>query len=58
MGNQIKINDEETQQVITISDPNFYGPAIPAQDNAYSDSSCVVQIGNTNANNITFNYRL
>ena len=56
MSNQIRINDEETQQVITINDPNFYGPAIPAQDNAYSDSSCVVQIGNTAANNITFNY--
>lgn len=56
MSNQIRINDEETQQVITINDPNFYGPAIPMQDNAYSDSSCVVQIGNTAANNITFNY--
>jgi replicative DNA helicase len=56
MGNQIRIVDEETQQLIVIDDPNFYGPAIPAQDSAYSDSSCVVQIGNTAANSVTFNY--
>ena len=54
--NQIQINDEETQQVITITNPNFYGPAVSLQDTAYSDSSCVVQMGNTNANNVTFNY--
>ena len=56
MANQIQVNDQETNQVITINDPNFYGPAIPAQDIAYSDSSCSVQIGNTNPNNVTFNY--
>lgn len=56
MSNQIQINDQETNQLITISDPNFYGPAMNAQDNAYSDSSCVVQIGNTAPNNVTFNF--
>ena len=56
MNNQIQINDQETNQVITINDPNFYGPAICSQDIAYTDSSCVVQIGNTAPNNITFNY--
>ena len=56
MSNQIQINDQETNQVITINDPNFYGPAICSQDIAYTDSSCVVQIGNTTPNNITFNY--
>ena len=56
MSNQIQINDQETNQVITINDPNFYGPAICSQDIAYTDSSCVVQIGNTAPNNITFNY--
>lgn len=56
MSNQIQINDQETNQVITINDPNFYGPAICSQDIAYTDSSCVVQIGNTAPNNITFNF--
>lgn len=56
MGNQIQINDQETNQVITINDPNFYGPAIPAQDTAYIDTSCSIQIGTQNPNNITFNF--
>ena len=56
MSNQIQINDQETNQVITINDPDVYGPAICSQDIAYTDSSCVVQIGNTAPNNITFNY--
>ena len=55
MGNQIQINDQETNQVITINDPNFYGPAISTQDNAYTDTSCSIQIGTQNPNNITFN---
>ena len=56
MSNQLQVNDQETNQVITINDPNFYGPAIPTQDQAYTDSSCVIQIGQTAPNNITFNY--
>ena len=56
MGNQIQINDQETNQVITINDPNFYGPAISTQDNAYTDTSCSIQIGTQNPNNITFNF--
>ena len=56
MSNQLQINDQETNQVITINDPNFYGPAIPTQDQAYTDSSCVIQIGQTAPSNITFNY--
>ena len=56
MSNQLQINDQETNQVITINDPNFYGPAIPTQDQAYTDSSCVIQIGQPAPSNITFNY--
>lgn len=56
MGNQIQINDQETNQMITINDPNFYGPAIPAQDIAYTDTTCSIQIGNQNPNNVTFNF--
>lgn len=56
MSNQIKVNDQETQQTITINEPNFYGPAISTQDIAYSDSSCSIQIGNTNPETINFNY--
>ena len=56
MSNQLQVNDQETNQVITIHDPNFYGPAIPTQDQAYTDSSCVIQIGQTAPSNITFNY--
>ena len=56
MSNQLQVNDQETNQVITIHDPNFYGPAIPTQDQAYTDSSCVIQIGQTTPSNITFNY--
>ena len=56
MGNQIQINDQETNQVITINDPNFYGPAIPTQDTAYTDTSCSIQIGTQNPNNITFKF--
>ena len=56
MSNQLQVNDQETNQVITINDPNFYGPAIPTQDQAYADSSCVIQIGQTAPSNITFNY--
>ena len=56
MSNQIRINDEETNQVVVIDNPNFYGPAIPAQTAAYTDSSCSIQIGNTNPSNITFDY--
>lgn len=56
MGNQIQINDQETNQMITINDPNFYGPAIPTQDTAYTDTSCTIQIGNQNPNNLTFNF--
>ena len=56
MSNQIKVNDQETQQTITINEPNFYGPAIPTQDIAYSDSSCSIQIGSTNPETINFHY--
>ena len=56
MPNQIQINDQETNQIITINDPNFYGPAISASDNAYVDTSCSIQIGNTNPENISFKY--
>ena len=56
MSNQLQVNDQETNQVITINDPNFYGTAIPTQDQACTDSSCVIQIGQTAPSNITFNY--
>lgn len=56
MSNQIQINDQETNQMITINDPNFYGPAIPVQDTAYVDTSCSIQIGNQNPNNLTFKF--
>ena len=56
MSNQIRINDKETNQLIVIDNPNFYGPAIPAQDTAYEDSSCVMTIGNTNPQAVTFKY--
>ena len=56
MSNQIQITDQETNQIISIDNPNFYGPAISAQDAAYSDSSCVLQVGNTSPNNIVFNF--
>ena len=55
MNNQIQVNDQETNQLITITNPNFYGPTIPTQDIAYSDS-CYIQIGNQNPNNAVFNY--
>lgn len=56
MGNQLQVNDQETNELITINDPNFYGPAIPTQDQAYTDSSCEIQIGQTAPNTITFKY--
>ena len=55
MNNQIQVTDQETNQLITITDPNFYGPAIPTQDSAYTDS-CSIQIGNTLPNNAVFRY--
>lgn len=56
MANQIKINDAETNKVITIDNPNFYGPVIANQDTAYIDNSCVIQIDNTAPNNVSFKY--
>ena len=56
MSNQVQIQDQETNQLIVIDNPNFYGPAIPAQDTAYTDSSCLITIGNQNPHNVTFNY--
>ena len=56
MGNQIQINDQETNQTITINDPNFYGPVIPLQDTAYTDTSCSIQIGAQSPNNLTFKF--
>jgi replicative DNA helicase len=56
MGNQVRVNDQETNQLITIDNPNFYGPAIPAQDIAYTDSSCTITIGNTASQPIEFKY--
>lgn len=56
MANQIKVNDQETLEVITINEPNFYGPTISTQDAAYSDSSCSIQIGNTNPETVKFHY--
>lgn len=54
--NRIQVNDLETNQVVLIDNPNFYGPAIGVQDAAYTDSNCVVQIGNTNSNVVSFNF--
>lgn len=56
MANQIQITDQETNQIISIDNPNFYGPAIGSQDAAYSDSSCTLQVGNTSPSNVTFNF--
>lgn len=56
MSNQIQVTDQETNQVININNPNFYGPVIGSQDIAYSDSSCVLQVGNTAPNNVVFNF--
>lgn len=56
MENQIKVNDQESQEVITINQPNFYGPAMCVQDTGYTDTSCSIQIGNTNPHVITFNH--
>ena len=55
MNKQIRINDQETNQTITITNPNFYGPAIPIQDTAYTDG-CMIQVGNTTPENVQFNY--
>lgn len=56
MSNQIQITDQETNKVITIDNPNFYGPTIGVQDAAYTDSSCSVQIDNTASNPVVFNF--
>lgn len=56
MDNKIQISDQETNSLITITNPNFYGPAISQQDDAYVDASCTVQIDQTNPENISFSY--
>lgn len=56
MDNRIQINDQETNSTITITNPNFYGPAISTQDDAYVDTSCSIQIDQTNPENIAFSY--
>lgn len=56
MANQVKINDQETGQVITIDNPNFYGPVIPQQDVEYTDASCTMTIGAQNPNQVSFKY--
>lgn len=56
MENRIQINDQETNSVITIDNPNFYGPALGVQDTAYTDSSCSIQIGQTAPNTVTFKF--
>ena len=56
MSNQIRITDKETNQLITIDNPNFYGPTISAQDIAYEDNSCTMTIGNTAPQVVSFKY--
>lgn len=56
MANQVQINDQETGQVITIDNPNFYGPVVPQQDVEYTDSSCTMTIGTQNPNQVSFKY--
>lgn len=56
MVNQVQITDQETNRLITINNPNFYGPTINANDQGYTDSSCSVQIDQTQPENITFEF--
>lgn len=56
MDNKIQINDQETNRLITINNPNFYGPAISVQADAYSDTSCSIQVDQANPDTITFNF--
>lgn len=56
MGNQIQINDQETNKVIKIDNPNFYGPTINTQDIGYVDSSCSIQVDQTQPESITFEF--
>lgn len=53
--NQINVRDEETGLDITINNQNFYGPAIPKQNAAYTEGNCTVSIAG-NTKNITFSY--
>ena len=56
MSNQIRITDKETNKVITVNNPNFYGPTINVQNLAYSDASCSIQIDNSSPETVTFNF--
>lgn len=51
----IVIQDQETNERVSIENPSFYGPAISNQDNAYTDSSCNVTVNNS-TKNIVFNF--
>lgn len=53
---QVKVNDLGLGYEVTINNPNFYGPAIPMQDIAYSDSSCSVALGDDQFRPVTFNF--
>ena len=55
-GNQVQVHDQETDQLITIDNPNFYGPAVSVQDTAYRDSTCNITIGSQKPAAITFDY--
>jgi replicative DNA helicase len=58
MDRQIKINDLETNKTITITNPTFYGPAVPVQDAGYTEAGCTLDLndGTGNLTNISFTY--
>lgn len=53
---KIVIQDKETGSDITVVNPNFYGPAIPSQDNAYEENNCSLDMGNGKAVPVKFAY--
>lgn len=53
--NEVIIKDQETGQDIRIINPNFFGPVISSQDEAYTDSSCTVDMAGT-IKNIDFSF--
>ena len=42
---KVVIYDKETSSDIIVTNQNFYGPAIPSQDNAYIENDCSINIG-------------
>ena len=52
----ITIRDEDTNKNIRITNPTFFGPAIPSSEKRYVEQGCEVQIEGSESKSITFTY--